>query len=267
VKFISRQIEDYRKPSILSIAGLDPSGCAGLLLDVRVIRALGFHPCGVVTAITFQNTCSGYGFDEVSYPTLESQFRSVFEDELVMGVKLGLLTSKAAEAAFTFLRGGDFFSVWDPVFSSTTGLKFFENEYLRVTEKITATVDIITPNVEEAELLSGIKIVDILSAERAAERIYSRYGVQTIITGGKLSGKDLIYDGKKTYTVEAEFSPVEIRGTGCVYSTALTCFLTRGEKIRDAARLARLYLLESVKRAGLYGKCLPCSDPPPYYNI
>jgi hydroxymethylpyrimidine/phosphomethylpyrimidine kinase len=258
--------KEYRKPSLISIAGLDPSGCAGLLLDVRVIRALGFHPCGVVTALTFQNTCRGYGFEQVSPSVVEKQLNSILEDKLVAGVKIGLLNSvEVAEVVANLLKDYEFDNrgpvVWDPVFKSTTKLEFFNESFVGVAESLSAIVDVATPNVEEAELLSGVKINERTSAEKAAMIISRKLNSAVVITGGKLNGIDVVFDGKKAFTVEAEFSPVEIRGTGCIYSSALTCYLSKGESLEDGARLSRLYLLESVKRARLTGKCLPCSDP------
>ncbi len=260
------QRKEYRKPSLISIAGLDPSGCAGLLLDVRVIRALGFHPCGVVTALTFQNTCRGYGFEQVSPSAVERQLNSILDDKLVAGVKIGLLNSmEVAEIVVSSLKDYGFNKkepvVWDPVFKSTTKLEFFNESFISVAESLSSIVDVVTPNVEEAELLSGIKINEIALAEKAAKIISRKLKSSVVITGGKLRGIDVVFDGEKAFTVEAEFSPVEIRGTGCIYSSALTCYLSKGESLEDATRLSRLYLLESVKKARLTGKCIPCSDP------
>ena len=82
-----------------------------------------------------------------------------------------------------------------------------------------------------------------------------------MITGGDLGGKDIVCENGKIYTVEAEITPGEIHGTGCVYSTALTCYLAKGKNLRDSIRLARLFVLESVKRAIRIGKCLPVANP------
>ncbi len=260
------QEKDYRKPSLISIAGLDPSGCAGLLLDVRVIRALGFHPCGVVTALTFQNTCRGYGFEPVSPSAVEKQLESILEDKFVVGIKIGLLNSiKIAEVIVDLLRDYGFDRkrpiVWDPIFKSTTKLEFFGKDFINVAESLSSVVNVVTPNVEEAELLSGVEIEDVGSAKKAAEIVSRRLDSSVVVTGGELKGVDVVFDGERTFTVEAEFSPVEIRGTGCIYSSALACYLSKGERLENAVRLSRLYLLESVKRAKLTGKCIPCSDP------
>ncbi|MBO8182214.1 MAG: hydroxymethylpyrimidine/phosphomethylpyrimidine kinase [Archaeoglobus sp.] len=256
--------KEYRKPSVVSIAGLDPSGCAGLLLDVRVIGSLGFHPCGVVSAITFQNTCKGYGYEKVSPETVEEQLKSILEDKLIAGVKIGLLNStEVAEVIVELLEeyGMDKKVIlWDPVYASTTNLKFQETaEFAEIAEIMSAIVSFLTPNAEEAELLSGVEVNDLKSAEKAAKKISQKLECAVVITGGKLRGIDVVYDGK-AFAIQAEYSPVEIRGTGCVYSSALTCYLAKGESLEDAARHSRLYLLESVKRAKLTGKCLPCSE-------
>jgi hydroxymethylpyrimidine/phosphomethylpyrimidine kinase len=251
---------DYRKSSIITIAGLDPSGCAGLLLDVRVIASLGFHPCGIVSAITFQNTCKGYGYESVSALSVERQLKSILEDMLIAGVKIGLLNSKeVAEVVSENLKEHAKVVVWDPVFRSTTELEFFEDDFAEIARILSAVTTVITPNVEEAKLLSGVEITNLATAEKAAKKISEKFNSAVIITGGELKGVDVAFNGK-AFRVEAEYSPVEIRGTGCVYSSALTCYLAKGEELEDAARHSRLYLLESIKRAKLTGKCLPCCE-------
>ena len=253
--------KEYRKPSVVSIAGLDPSGCAGLLLDVRVIGSLGFHPCGVVSTITFQNTCRGYGYEIVPAEVVKKQLKSILDDKLVVGVKIGLLNSKdVARAVVKSIKDYGLTKVlWDPIYKSTTDLEFFEEDFLGIAKILSGVVAILTPNTEEAELLSGIEVKDLDSAEKAAKKISEMLGCAVVVTGGNLKGVDIAYD-KKAFSVQAEYSPVEIRGTGCVYSSALTCFLAKGESLEDAVRHARLYLLESVKRARLTGKCFPCSE-------
>jgi|Deesub1362A_J573_1020465.scaffolds.fasta_scaffold00104_1 hydroxymethylpyrimidine/phosphomethylpyrimidine kinase len=256
--------KDFRYPSILSIAGLDPSGCAGLLIDIRVIRSLGFHPCGVVTALTLQNTCHAEGYEVVPHDLMRKQITEIFKDLNVLGVKIGLLNSlESAEAVEMALGDFDGFVVLDPVIKSTTGLNFFETDVKNIFERLAGVVDVITPNIFEAELISYLKIKTVDEAKKAAKKISEMFECSTIITGGGLGGRDVVFERKtgEVFTVEAEFSPVEIRGTGCVYSTALTCYLSKGNKLVDAARLARVYLLETVKRAKPAGKCHPCVDP------
>jgi hydroxymethylpyrimidine/phosphomethylpyrimidine kinase len=252
---------DHRKASVIAISGLDPSGCAGLLLDARVIASLGFHPCGIASAITFQNTCKGYGYESISALSVEKQLKSILEDAFIVGVKIGLVNSReVAEVISENLREHDFETVvWDPVFRSTTDLEFFNNDFTEVAKILSAVTTVITPNVEEAKLLSGIEIRDLSTAEKAARKIFEKFDSTVVVTGGELKGVDVAYDGR-VFTVEAEYSTAEIRGTGCVYSSALACYLASGEKIEDAARHSRLYLLESIKKAKLTGKCLPCCE-------
>jgi hydroxymethylpyrimidine/phosphomethylpyrimidine kinase len=234
-----------------------------LLLDVRVISSLGFHPCGIATAITFQNTCEGYGYEKVSAGVVDRQLRSVLEDELIAAVKIGLLNSKEiAEVVVQNLKdyGLDRGVVlWDPVYTSTTKLEFFQKEFSEIAGILSEAVSFLTPNAKEAELLSGMEVKDLESAGNAAKNISGKFGCAVVVTGGRLKGVDVVYDGE-LFSVQAEYSPVEIRGTGCIYSSALTCYLARGEKLEDATRHARLYLLEAVKRSKLVGKCHPCSE-------
>ncbi|AGK60820.1 Hydroxymethylpyrimidine/phosphomethylpyrimidine kinase [Archaeoglobus sulfaticallidus PM70-1] len=246
------------RTSILSIAGLDPSGCAGITLDSAVIRALGFHSCTIVTSITFQNTCKAIGHEVVPREVVEKQLLSILEDLNIAGVKIGVIHEAHTE---TLKLLNDFdVVVWDPVFKSTTGHTF--SDISRIAKRVCEVAKVITPNKYEAEVLSGVKIESIDDARACAEKLSEMLNVSVVITGGGLEGNDVVYDMIRdhVFTVSAEFSDFEIRGTGCAYSTALTCFLTK-RKLDDACRLARLYLLSSVKSAKPVGKCHPCVTP------
>jgi hydroxymethylpyrimidine/phosphomethylpyrimidine kinase len=253
---------DYRKQTIVSIGGFDPSGCAGVIVDFAVTRSLGFHPCGVITTLTFQNTCKGHGVVSTSLHDVERQLNSIFEDFQVVGVKIGLInSSEIAGFVSDYLKELDLVVVWDPVMRSTTGLNFQNDSFIEIARKIGEATDVITPNVDEAEFLSGMKIENIDSAKECARMLSKELNSSVVITGGRIGGIDVAFDGSNEYIVSANFSKLEIRGTGCVYSSALTCFLSRGEEFESALRLARLYLLESIKKSRLAGRCLPCISP------
>jgi hydroxymethylpyrimidine/phosphomethylpyrimidine kinase len=123
----------------------------------------------------------------------------------------------------------------------------------------------VTPNLQEARILADTALNsknDISEEiERISSEIFNKFGCRVIITGGELRGRDFVFEGDRKYFVEADFTPVQIHGTGCVYSTALTCYLASGRELEDAARLARLFVLESVKRAVRVGKCFPVINP------
>lgn len=247
--------------SILTIAGLDGSGGAGIVADVRTIASLGFNPAAVVTAITFQNTQRLEGVFDMA-GSISRQIEVIKSDLKIAGIKTGMVYSiEAAEEIKRGIKGVEAVKVLDPVLNASVGGKLSS---INVYRYMLPSFDVVTPNAHEAAALSGIAIDSVGDATEtaieAAERIHEMASVKVIVTGGSLGGTDIIYDGD-VHFVEAETGNVVIHGTGCIYSSALTCFLARGEKLLDAARKARLYVIESVKRARIPGRGLPVANP------
>jgi hydroxymethylpyrimidine/phosphomethylpyrimidine kinase len=247
--------------SILSIAGLDTCGGAGLHADIKTIKILGFHPASVVTAITFQNTCGISGMMSLHSGVIERQLSAIFEDLRVEGVKIGMVNKlEVAEVIVDKIKGLSIPRVLDPVIRASVG---FDLGLKDAYETIARSCDVITPNVEEAMQFSGMKIEDTESARMAAEKIADVFNCSVVITGGKLEGKDVVYDVQhgKHHTIEAELIAAEVHGTGCVYSSALVCYLAKGFKLFIACEKARDFVLQAIKRRKMIGKCMPIADP------
>ena len=248
-------------PSILTIAGFDVCGGAGIHADVKTISSIGFHPSSVVTTITFQNTCNVFGIEKVEAETVDKQLLAILDDLLIIGIKIGLVCDvNVAKLIANRIRKLDVPKVLDPVIKASVGYEFSDAEIYRI---LASACNYITPNASEASLMANQKIESIKDAKKVAKRLSEEFNCSTVITGGSLDGKDVVHDLERseTFTVEAEFSPFEIHGTGCVYSTALTCYLAKGESLEDACRLARLFLLEAVKKAKPIGDCNPVVFP------
>ena len=240
--------------AIVSFAGVDPSGGAGIYVDLAVIKSLGFHPAGVVTTLTYQNTCGVKGVVNLS-KYIEGQADAVFEDLDVVGVKVGLVL-KGCEIVARYMRRVDV-SVVDPVLVSTTGYDF---ENLDVYKFLAKHCGVLTPNVDEAQTLAGCKVIDVESAKECAREINRIYGCDVVITGGKLKGMDVIFDGK-FYTVESKIYDFEVHGTGCVYSSALACYLAKGLNLYEACKGARKVVLKAVENSKAVGGCLRVVNP------
>ncbi len=237
--------------SVLTIAGLDPSGGAGILADVRTIRALGFHPSSVVTVITFQNTCEIFGVEEVDADSIRNQISAVLNDLDLAGIKIGLVRSEeSARAIADSISDLDVPKVLDPVLKATVG---FEFSNVRVYEILAEICDVLTPNAYEASAMSGIEVRDLDSALKACRIIRKKFGCDVVVTGGSLGGKDVIHDGT---VVEHGTIRGEVHGTGCVYSTALTCYLAKGFELREACRRARDFVHNAVLNSVEVGRCL-----------
>ncbi len=245
--------------ALVSIAGFDTGNGAGVTVDLRVFRLFGFHGVGVITALTFQNSCEVRGFIEIGVEDLKNQIDAVRDDFRLCGAKVGIVVSEGqADVIGGFLSDFDGVKVLDPVMRASVG---FEFSSAKTYEKLLGIVDVVTPNVKEAEILSGVEINDIDDAKRAAEKIKSEFGCDVVITGKDLGGVDIVYDGK-AHEIKAEVGTKEIHGTGCVYSSSLLANLCLGRNLLDASRYARLTVLESSKRAKKVGKCLLFVDPP-----
>lgn len=238
--------------TFLTVAGLDPCGGAGIVADIKTAKSIGFFPFCVVTTLTVQNTTGVYGVYPVDSDIIEEQMRKIAEDLEIDAIKVGLLPNlKVAEVLAKFLKDLDAVKVLDPVIYSGTGTKMGSEDAYRMLMKY---VDVITPNFTEAKILSSKN-----SVFEAGEEL-KKYVKAVVITGGELGGKDHVFESN-FYTVEAEFSNITIHGTGCVYSSALACYLAEKGNLEDAVRLARLFVLESVKKSLVLGKGHPCVNP------
>ena len=239
---------------ILTISGLDPSGGAGVHADVKAARALNFHAASIITALTVQNTCHSDRVYPVDPGIVREQIREVLEDFEPSCVKIGLVSSRElAMAIFEEIKELDCPKVLDPVITAGTGGKLGSVEAYKVLLPLMAVT---TPNLSEAKQLAAAG-----NAEELAEKIWRNYGCSAVITGGELGGVDVVCDEGRLYRVKAEFSPVNIHGTGCVYSTALACYLGLGNTLENAVRKARIFVLESVKKAVRVGRCFPVVNP------
>ncbi len=242
--------------SVLTIAGLDPSGGAGILADVKTIKDLGFFPSSAVTVITYQNTCGVYGIYEVEPECIERQISAVLEDLNLASVKVGLVCSKnQAKVIAKLIKGLGIPKVVDPVIKATVGYEFSGKDVYSI---IAEACDIITPNADEASKLSEMEVKDVKSAEEAARVIADRFGCSVVVTGGKLCGKDVAFDVNtgKTFVIEDKIVDAEIHGTGCVYSSALACYVAKGLNLYDACKKAREFVYKAVINSAEVGKCL-----------
>lgn len=245
--------------SILSIAGLDPSSGAGICTDIKTARYLSFHACTAVTAITYQNTCGVLGINPVDNEVLSKQLNAVVDDILVSGIKIGMIPDKnASELIHQTVKKFDAPTVLDPVIKSTTGSNIGSLDSYRL---LMPSCDVITPNTHEVEQLTGINITGVKSAKKAASHLSDSNSdssdVSVAITG--VNGKDVVFDAskEKMYVLGKKLEVGQVHGTGCVYSTALTCHLTSGLDLFTACKKSRRLVISAARRAVKIGECLP----------
>jgi hydroxymethylpyrimidine/phosphomethylpyrimidine kinase len=237
-------------PNLLTIAGLDPSGGAGIAADLKTFAALGCNGMAVVTALTVQNT---QGVRAVHVPPADfaaAQIDAVFEDIKVAAVKIGMLASGAAAEAvaerLAFHKPR--FIVLDPVLASTSGDALtLSDAAAAIVRHVFPLVTLVTPNLAEAAWLSGHVIAqDFEGMRRAAMLLQARGAKAVLVTGGHLEGKtsdDLLFDGLSYRFFSApRVATRNTHGTGCTLSSAIAAYLAQGLELSEAISAAKAYI-------------------------
>jgi hydroxymethylpyrimidine kinase/phosphomethylpyrimidine kinase len=235
---------------VLSIAGSDSGGGAGIQADIKTITSLGAHALTVITALTAQNSFGVSGIHPVPPGFIARQIKAVVEDRPPNSVKVGMVFTAAAVETVSRMIAEYRLTpvVVDPVLRASTGRLLLEPEAIAVLkERLLPLATVVTPNLDEAEVLTGKRVRTLREMERAAREIF-RMGPQVVIKGGHLrrESSDLLFDGK-TVTIfhGKKITSGSTHGTGCVFSSALATFLSLGANLKDAAHSAH----DMVRRA------------------
>jgi len=241
---------------VLTIAGSDSGGGAGIQTDLKTFAALGVHGTSALTSVTSQNTTGVISAFDLPLETIESQIRAVANDMEVAYAKTGMLSSseiitKVAE----MVREYKIPLVIDPVMAAEAGGSLLRSDAVRtLKEELIPLAKVITPNIHEAEVLSGLRIHDLEDAKESARIIVDSGANAVIITGGHLDGTDLLYDNSEFTLIEGELVEGGTHGAGCTYSAALTVFLAQGANLKDAAAGAKLFVTRAIIESRPVGK-------------
>ena len=253
------------KPIILSIAGVDPSGGAGIVADVKTIAALECFPAAAITSITFQNTLGVYGASHQTAKTVRLQIEPIVNDLNVAAVKTGMLpTAEIISEVANICSEMDLPApVVDPVMRATSGDSLIEESALdTLRDKLFPLARVVTPNIPEAERLVGFAIEGIDDMKRAAE-VIKTFGVSAVlIKGGHMPLRtdidrkvpeaiDVLLDERGQFS---EFrSPYldvgNVHGSGCTLSAAIAAYLGRGLDLAAAIEQAKHYVTEQIRLA------------------
>ncbi len=254
-----------RIPNTLTIAGVDPSGGAGVLADLKAFSALGAYGTGVITALTAQNTRGVAGVEPVSTAFVRLQLVTLFDDVRIDAAKIGMLGTAAlaravADALAAPIGAGRLpHRVVDPVMVAKSGDSLLADDAKRMlVEAILPLATMVTPNLPEAgELLRRRAPESLREMTAAAERLRRLLGDDgrrwVLIKGGHLPGDpiDLLHDGDKMIELPAaRIDTPNTHGTGCTLSAAITALLPREADPIDAVRQAKHYLTEAIRRSG-----------------
>ena len=241
---------------VLTIAGSDCSGGAGIQADIKTMQANGVYAMSAVTALTAQNTTGVYGIMESSPEFLESQLDCVFEDIFPDAVKIGMVSSVPLIQVI-----GDSLTKWkasnivvDPVMVSTSGSRLLrEDAQAALMERLLPLASVITPNIPEAEVLTGRSITGEAQMEEAASRLGEMYPGAVLIKGGHQvsDANDLLYDrGRLVWLRGERIDNPNTHGTGCTLSSAIASNLAKGFPMEESIRRAKAYISGAL-RAGL----------------
>lgn len=251
--------EPKRIANVLTIAGLDPSGGAGILADVKAMSACGTYGMAVVAALTAQNTCGVSGWQPVAPDFVRAQIDAIFEDIRVDAVKIGMLgTPEVIDAVAEALeRHRPPFVVLDPVMVAKGGDRLLAKEAeSALCERLLPLTTVITPNLPEAAVLAGeAEIRERGEMPALARKLLERLAPDAwvYLKGGHLTeseSPDLLLSRETSLTFEApRISTKNTHGTGCTLSAAIAAQLGRGESIPEAVRKAKAYVYEAIAHA------------------
>ncbi len=249
----------YKK--VLTIAGSDSGGGAGIQADLKTFSACGCFGMSAITAITAQNTCGVTDIHPVPTSTIDAQIRAVLDDIGVEAIKIGMLHSK--EVVLTLVAVLEDYGcenvVFDPVMVATSGDPLIENEAIEVIkEALLPNVRVITPNIPEAEILLGKKIRGNTEVAEAARQLSVDYSLSVLVKAGHLEGKeltDVLWDDQGQtmfqYT-NKRITTQNTHGTGCTLSSAIVAYLAQGLSLDDAVLQAEKYLHTAIEAGSKY---------------
>lgn len=241
----------------LSIAGLDPSAGAGLLVDLRVFWRLGIYGLGLCSALTVQNTMQVGGITSVPAEFLAGQLDALIEDFSIDCLKVGMIhDQKIARVLARFLSQVKIpIVVLDPVLRASAGPELTSLETMQVVQdELLPLVQVITPNVPEAEILLGRCVSSLQEGREAARELAVKFGVAVVLKGGHWSdgdqGQDVAccQDQLQMFQAPALSLP-PVHGTGCVFSSALAAYLAKGQDFWGAVSLAKNFVRLFMQRA------------------
>jgi hydroxymethylpyrimidine/phosphomethylpyrimidine kinase len=247
-------------PILLTIAGFDPSCGAGIAADLKTFAALNCYGVAAVTALTAQSTQAVVTVHPTPAATLREQLETLVADVKIDAVKIGMLGNKANAAVVAeFLDNHQFAHVvLDPVVKSSAGnaelldapgVKFLRDELMK-----RATV--ITPNMDEAALLTGIEVKDLAGMKAAAQKLSEMGAKAVIVTGGHLEKPtDLLYDAGEVNPFGGDHAKSEnTHGSGCTLSSAVAAQLALGQQLQEALILAKAYVFKAIEKSYGIGK-------------
>ena len=252
-------MRNYKIPT-LTIAGSDSSGGAGIQADLKTFSAIGTYGMSVITAITAQNTQGVFLVEDLSKEIIEKQIEVVFEDIEPKAVKIGMVSSPEIINTIvnTLKKYNPKYLVVDPVMISKSGYSLLKQEAKKsLIKELIPMAYIITPNIPEAEEITGLKINNLDDMKEAGKKILELGPKYVLMKGGHLEGDAVdVLIGKDIFEVfkQERLDRKNTHGTGCTLSSAITSHLALGYDIVEAVKLSKEYITEAIKESFDIGK-------------
>ena len=258
-------MENKQTYKVLTIAGSDPSGGAGIQADIKAITALGGYAASAITALTIQNTLGVTGILAVPPSVVTEQIACVMEDIAPQSIKIGMVKDVAIVRciAESIQKYRPAFIVYDPVMVSTSGHRLIDDDVIETIEQeLMPRVSLITPNMHEAEVLLRREIKGISDMETAAKELASRYQIHVLVKGGHLQGDgmcDILAspDGMLSRFTDARIETRNLHGTGCTLSSAIATLVAR-QLVEEHAVLSDKVLVSAIGQAKKYVTAAIC---------
>lgn len=240
---------------VVSIAGSDCSGGAGIQADLKTFAAHGVYGMSVITSVVAENTARVISYQDISPTIIQEQIDAVFEDIPPDAVKIGMLSSKETMAAVTagLKKWPTSHIVLDPVMYAKNGDALMEPTAIQtLIESVLPFATLITPNIPEAEKICQQSIATIEEMEQAARKIYALCGAAVLIKGGHKSGEatDILFDGVKYFHYTSpRIETKNTHGTGCTFSSAIASQLALGKPLNQAIACAKEYITMAIQHS------------------
>jgi hydroxymethylpyrimidine/phosphomethylpyrimidine kinase len=244
-------------PVALTIAGSDSGGGAGIQADLKTFASLGVHGTSAITCITAQNPKGVLGIQACRPEIVRQQLEAVFAELPPAAVKTGMLYSAEIIRVIShFLKRQPRTAlVVDPVMVATSGARLLKPSAIDLLKRdLLPLAAVITPNLDEAEILVGERLRSVEDLRAAARALRQRFGCAALLKGGHLRGLkeavDIFYDGRQELLLSAPFvRGVSTHGTGCTYSAAVAGYLARGRSLPQAVQQAKEYITQAIARS------------------
>ena len=242
--------------TVLTIAGSDCSGGAGIQADIKTVTLHGCYAATAITSITVQNTLGVKSSHPVNAKTVTGQINAVMEDMCPAAIKIGMVCNKeiAAAIASCLKKHHARNVVFDPVMVATSGLELMDSESIEtVIKELMPVCSLITPNLPEAGIISGNSAITIENIKDNCVRVYGKIGTSVLIKGGHSENNKaidtLFYGGRFYEFANDKIASDNLHGTGCVLSSAIACNLANGLHMPEAVAKAKEFLTAALRRS------------------